>query len=327
MKDIEQYKEYIIYQYVYQNKTALDISKEIDFHNSTISRALQRWGVSRGRLSKKRISISEDVIKDYLEKELYCEDIAKKYKVDVHTIYRILDEYHIQRKTGYKSKCIEDYFEEIDNPNKAYLLGFITADGAIVDNRLSIEVKNVDIGIIKFAQQQINPNATITHCQYQSKPQLAANGKIYQYKKDNYKIAFGSQKIGQDLAKYGVTQNKSKTISRVPVEYIPKEFLPFYFRGLIDGDGCIHKDGKISIYSGSRNFIEDVQQILIKETGIKKLQIYHGTSYFVSWGSKEDKKKLFYYLYSDLNSTYYYSRKYERLLVAVSSQADTEVTS
>lgn len=327
MKNIEQYKEYIIDQYINQGKTALDISKEIDFHNSTISKALHRWGVSRGRLSEKRINITESVIKDYLEEELYCEDIAKKYAINVHMVYRILDEQQIQRKTGYKSQCIENYFETIDTPHKSYLLGFITADGAIVDNRLSIEVKNVDIGIIKFAQQQINPNATITHCKYQSKPQLAANGKIYQYEKDNYKITFGSQRIGQDLAKYGVVQNKSKTISRVPREYIPKEFLPFYFRGLIDGDGCIHKDGKISIYSGSRTFIEDVQQILVEEVAIKKLQIYHGTSYFVSWGSKEDKKKLFYYLYNNLNSTYYYPRKYERLLAVISNQANTEVTS
>ena len=28
-----------------------------------------------------------------------------------------------------------------------------------------------------------------------------------------------------------------------------EELLKYYFRGLIDGDGCIHKDGKISIYS------------------------------------------------------------------------------
>ena len=327
MKNIENYKDYIIDQYINKQKTALDISKDIGFHNSTISRALHRWGVSRGRLSKKRIDITNNVTKDYLEKGLYCEDIAKKYKVDVHTIYRILDEKQIQRKNGYKSKCDEDYFEKIDNPDKAYLLGFITADGAVVNNRLSIEVKNVDIGIIKFAQQQINPSAAITHCRYKSKPQLAANGKIYQYEKDDYKIAFGSQKIGQDLAKYGVVQNKSKTISKVPIEYIPKELLPFYFRGLIDGDGCVHEDGKISIYSGSKLFIEDVQRILIEETGVKKLKIYHGTSYFISWGSKEDKNKLFHYLYSDLNSTYYYPRKYKRLVAAISNQANTEVTS
>ena len=327
MKNIEDYKDYIIDQYVNRQKTALDISRDIDFHNSTISRALHRWGVSRGRLSEKRINITEDVVKDYVENGLYCEEIAKKYQVEVHTVYGILNEKQVQRKNGCKSKCNEDYFEKIDNPNKAYLLGFITADGAIVNNKLSIEVKNTDIGLIKFTQQQINPDAAITHCKYQSKPQVAANGKIYQYEKDNYRIAFGSQKIGQDLAKYGIVQNKSKTISRVPVEYISKDLLPFYFRGLVDGDGCIHKDGKVSIYSGSKAFIENVQQILVEEVGVKKLKIYHGTSYFVSWGSKEDKNKLFHYLYSNLDSTYYYFRKYERLLTAIANQANTEVTS
>ena len=114
--------------------------------------------------------------------------------------------------------------------------------------------------------------------------------------------------------KYGIIPNKSLVLEKVPVEFIPEELLCYYFRGLIDGDGCIHKDGKVSIYSGSKNFIESVQDILCKTIGVKKLKIYHGTTYFVSWGSKEDKQKFFNFLYKDkLNKAFFYKRKYERL--------------
>lgn len=90
--------------------------------------------------------------------------------------------------------------------------------------------------------------------------------------------------------------------------------LCYYFRGLIDGDGCIHKDGKISIYSGSYDFICSVQKKLCEELGLRKLKIYHGTTWFITWSSREDKEKLFKYLYENkLNDTYYYQRKYERL--------------
>ena len=44
---------------------------------------------------------------------------------------------------------------------------------------------------------------------------------------------------------------KDKMMEKVPKELIPQDLLRFYFRGLIDGDGCILKSGGISIYSGS----------------------------------------------------------------------------
>lgn len=48
---------------------------------------------------------------------------------------------------------------------------------------------------------------------------------------------------------------------------------------------------------------------------MKQLSIYHGTTYFVSWGSKEDKEKLFQYLYGEnkLQEAFYFKRKYLRM--------------
>lgn len=308
---IDEYKDEIIQRYL-AGATALEISKDLPFHNSHISRRLHLWGVSRGRKSKKRCDYTEQIQEDYLSGNYYCEDLAEKYDVDVHTIYSILDEKGIKRHTGVKSNCDENYFETIDTPDKAYLLGFITADGAIVNDCLFIEVHKHDEGLVLFAKEQINPKASITPINYASTT-TAPTGEKYTTVKDNVRIAFAAKKISQDLAKYGVVQNKSKTLNKVPVEDIPKNLLPFYFRGLIDGDGCVHKDGKISIYSGSERFITDVQRVLIKEANLSKLGIYHGTSYFITWGSKSDKLKLFDYLYKDLDATYYYPRKYQRL--------------
>lgn len=290
-------QEQIIIERYSNGETAIAISKDIGVSNSTISRFVKKIGISRGRQTKKTLDIEKDVVKDFQENNLYCEDLAKKYEVNVHTIYRILDKYNIKRQTGYHTKCDTSYFEQIDNPHKAYLLGFITADGAVVDNILSIEVHDDDIEVLKYAQQQINPQATITKCKGRS----------------TSKISFGAKKIGEDLAKYGVVQNKSKIIKNVPLNFIPQKYLKYYFRGLIDGDGCILENGRLSIYSGSKEYIEDVQRILIKELNLSQTSIYHGTTYFCSWSSKEDRKKLFNYLYDNLNECFYYERKYSRL--------------
>lgn len=308
---IDEYKDEIIERYL-AGETAVEIAKTLPFHNSYISRRLHKWGVSRGNKSKKRVDNSLQIQQDFLTGQYYCEDLAKKYGLDVHTIYNILDEAGIQRQTGVRSNCDVEYFEQIDNPHKAYLLGFVTADGAVVNNCLSIEVQSKDKGLIEFAQAQINLKATITPIHH-STLYVTSNGEKHTRTKDDLRIAFSAKKIGQDLQKYGVVQNKSKTLTRVPTELVPNNLLPFYFRGLIDGDGCVHKDGKVSIYSGSQLFIEDVQKVLIEQAGVSKLGIYQGTSYFITWGSKADRAKLFQYLYQDLNATYYYPRKYERL--------------
>ena len=248
-------KEEIIKQYL-EGKTAVELSKIFPYHNATISKMLKKEGVSRGLVSKKRLEISEQVIKDFTEKHLYCEDLAKIYQVDVHTIYRILDSAGIKRQSGYHSKCNEHYFENIDSPNKAYLLGFITADGAIVNDVLSIEVQEEDVDVLHFAKQEINPYATLT----------PTRGCV--------RVSFGAKQIGLDLKKYGIVQNKSKTIQTVPIDLIPESLLPYYFRGLIDGDGSISIDGRVSIYSGSKDFIQNVQNILVEKLGLKKLKIY-----------------------------------------------------
>ena len=286
-----------------QGETARDIAKDYpQYHESTISRNIKKMGISRNRKSYKTVAIQELVKEDFLN-GCYCEDISKKYNVDIGTIYRILDMYKIKRKTGIKSKSNEDYFEKIDSPNKAYLLGFITADGSITgkyNQSCSIEINEKDIELIYFAQKEIAPNAVITSCKSN--------------KKNNVKISFNSVKLCNDLSKYGIVPNKSKIIKEVPLKLIPKEFLCFYFRGLIDGDGCIHKDGRVSIYSGSLDYIQSVQEILIKEIDLKKLKIYEGTTYFISWGSKNDRQKLYNYIYKDkLNETFFYKRKFERL--------------
>lgn len=305
MRGKYQFDEQIIEYYKMNKYTKTQIAKKCGCSLDTVRRALQRAGLQEIHFSKENAAIYQDVINDF-QQGMYCKDISKKYGIHETTIYTMLNKAGIQRQTGYHTKCDITYFEQIDTPHKAYLLGFITADGAVVNDVLSIEVHEKDVDVLKFAKKEINPEATLTHS------------------RNCMRVTFGAKKIGQDLAKYGVIQNKSKLIKKVPIELIPKQFLPFYFRGLIDGDGCIQSDGKVSIYSGSEDFIKHVQEILVQEAGVKQLGIYKGTTYFITWASKEDEKKLFHYLYDNLDSTYYYPRKYERLKRII--QDNTEVT-
>lgn len=295
MKIKEETIQKVIILFKEKKYTKRYIASECGCSVDSIDRILERAGLKEKKLSDKLKVISKEVEKSFLE-GMYCKDIAKKFNINDHSVYKILDVAGIPRQSGYHTNCDTSYFEQINTPNKAYLLGFITADGAIVNEVLSIEVHQKDIELLEFAKSEINPKATITPT------------------RKCVKISLSAKKIGRDLAKYGIIQNKSKILEKVPEDLIPLGLLKFYFRGLIDGDGCIHKNGRISIYSGSLPFIKDVQRILIREAGVSQLKIYKGTVYSIAWGSKEDRVKLFNYLYSNLEETFYYKRKYNRLL-------------
>ena len=306
-----------------QGETARNIAKDYPWYNeTTISRHIQKMGISRGKGKKvKYQEIEQQVIQEYQQdKFATCMSLSKKYGINDRTISNWLKGHNVSIKHtgGYISKANQEYFKIIDTPHKAYLLGFITADGAVIGQKdcppssCAIEVEESDKDVILFAKTEINPEATITSCHYG--------------KKHNVRISFSGVMLCKYLQPYGIVKNKSKTIACVPKDLIPKELLRFYFRGLIDGDGCIGKAGQISIYSGSEKFIQSVQDILCNELGVSKLKIYHGTSYFVSWSRKEDRQKFYDYLYGDvLDSTFYYKRKYDRLHNSL--YANTEVNS
>lgn len=307
-----EYREEIIKRYL-SGETALDISRTIPLHNTTISRFLQKEGISRGRTSSKRVfEAKQKIIEDFKTGKYYCEDLAKRYNVDICTVYRTLDKAGLTRKRGYHSNCNEHYFEQIDTPGKAYALGFITADGAVVNNYLAIEVHQKDADVLDFFRKEINPVATKTIVKNKV-DQVASSGERYVYEKDNVRVAFSAKQLGIDLAKYGVVQNKSKIITGIPECIVDSPYLSFYFRGLFDGDGCIKENGEICLYSGSRKFLENVQDVLVSKINVSRLKIYHGTSYFLSWNRKSDRQKFFDFLYGNLDKAYFYPRKYDRL--------------
>lgn len=259
----------------------------------------------------------DTIVSKYVNGATTCE-LGKIYGVSDATIRNILVKRNCPRKNrGIPSNCDTHYFDIIDTPHKSYLLGFITADGGIIGNppqTLSIEVSAKDSGVIYFARNQIGPQKKLFLDCYTSSSVCKATGKRYEYVKNQIGIRFNSRHMVKELAKYGVVPRKSKTISKVPIDLIPDNLLCFFFRGLLDGDGSVSKDGRVLLYSGSKPFIEDVQAILVEKLGIKKLKVYHGTTYFIGWSSRDDREKLFKFLYNNLDATYYYPRKYERLL-------------
>jgi hypothetical protein len=230
---------------------------------------------------------------------------------------------------GYRYKITEDYFNNINNEYKAYILGFIYADGSIYQppgNRQMV----FRIGIVQedeYILEKLSKEAAGGHKHIVKTPSSI---------KKNYKpqilVNISSNKLCQDLINLGCNINKSKVGMKFPK--LKKDLIPHFIRGFLDGDGSIilkklkysykrktsyklknpHKQQyklKIAFSCTDKDFLLEIANHLNVKYYIserKKLSII-----YTLWiENKEEVNKVISYLYD--NSTYFLSRKYNKVI-------------
>jgi NUMOD3 motif len=121
------------------------------------------------------------------------------------------------------------YFSQIDSEEKAYWLGFLAADGAISrGRRLEITLSVVDMEHLMKLRDALDSDNKISIIT----TRIASFGKEY----SAARFGISSAQIVQDLARLHVVENKTR-ILRPPA--IPDDLEKHFWRGMIDGDGCI----------------------------------------------------------------------------------------
>lgn len=128
------------------------------------------------------------------------------------------------------------YFDTINTPNKAYLLGFIAADGAIVkvsqtfnNYALTITIHRKDIEILELLKKELNSSLPIKTIN--TKTSYLPNGT------DHVRFSTGQQRLVKTLMSYGIQPRKSLTMTDI-ISNIPKPFRSAFIIGYFDGDGC-----------------------------------------------------------------------------------------
>lgn len=120
-----------------------------------------------------------------------------------------------------------DYFDNIDTFDKAYLLGFICADGWTTNtNILGIQVAKKDADIIYWFQKQMNTDKPIIE------------------KENAIGLTIQNKVITDKLASYSIIPNKSLVLDLRQVgklANITPELEPVFLLGYFDGDGGIYK--------------------------------------------------------------------------------------
>jgi hypothetical protein len=133
----------------------------------------------------------------------------------------------IKRGRYQKYSLNKNYFNQIDTPEKAYFLGFITADGTVSKNgnKCKIALHEKDSYILEEFKKELNYEKPL----YKYPPRGEDNHSIHE-------LIITCQQIVTDLSQYGIIPRKTYDLeSKVP----NINFIEDYVRGFFDGDGGV----------------------------------------------------------------------------------------
>lgn len=206
-----------------------------------------------------------------------------------------------------------EYFKTVDNEEKAYWLGFLLADGCIVETIKNGKVKGM---VLELSLCEKDLNHIKTFCNAIGLDETAIKKKIVTLNGSKipvYRVSVCSTEICRDLIAKGVTPRKSYTAS-ISDEFTKSKFLRHIVRGIFDGDGHIIKNGThnhgVAITSASGKLLIQLK-LLFTKLGCDDVEIV--TNRFptleLRYFNQHDDKVILDYLYKD--AQIYLTRKYE----------------
>lgn len=302
--------------------------KVIDFYQKGCSsREIQKLlGVSKHKaleiVKKAGISIrysrkpfdlkfSSEIIKKYEEGES-MNALTKEYKATSRTLVKILKNSNVYLRDESQRRQIYDidelFFDNIDNREKAYLLGFLWADGHndTDHNNMMIRISSKDEHLLNLFRKWMKSSHPI----YKIKD---SEGRFQS--KWNVK----SKHISKTLLSLGMVKNKTK----YPVwpSNLNPEWECDFIRGFFDGDGCWYtKDGGqiASInFSGNMELLKQVAEVIERHTNVKFYSYPTKGSDLYGHISVGGRKKLISFgdwLYQNKGEAFL-ERKYQKYLI------------
>ena len=141
------------------------------------------------------------------------------------------------RSNGYRTYTLDEhYFDAIDNPNKAYILGFLYADGnnSETHHTITMDLQYTDVDILQRIADELKSNRPLIYLQSRTQKIL---GREYVCK-PQYRLRFCSTHLSNRLSELGVIPRKTLSL-RFPT-FILDNLLPHFIRGYLDGDGGLY---------------------------------------------------------------------------------------
>jgi len=211
------------------------------------------------RLPKFLIS---EIVKIYSHSDLTTVDLARLYGVSQSAMYNYIRKSGCVMKTQSelqrKYTLDETFFDKIDTEGKAYMLGFLYADGYNNEKRRTIQIclQERDKEILEKFKFLLKSNSPIHISEQKNKKYVS--------------LAITSGKISDNLVKYGCMQAKTFKI-KFPT-FLEEDLLRHFIRGYVDGDGYIGYYGECNRFelsiTSTKEFCEELANILVDKFGV-----------------------------------------------------------
>ena len=189
-----------------------------------------------------------------------------------------------------------DYFDVIDTPEKAYWLGFLTADGCIHPTEthpegayLTIDLSVTDAGHLVKLKEAVGARRNVRKAVKRSGARLQSYATL----------AVGSYGLARGLVKHGLTPRKSATVE--PWDG-PAGLMPHFWRGLFDGDGSLAYKGPglyTAFLCGSEPCVRGFQAWAHDICGTSATPYFKTGCWYVSISGKYQVPKLVRAMYGD----------------------------
>lgn len=200
-----------------------------------------------------------------------------------------------------KYKFDFSYFDNIDNQKKAYILGFLYADGNndMKRGRITIGLHRKDREILEKISNTIYGKDYVKNRKY-GRRQIST-------------LVFHSRKFSETLFTHGCINRKSLVL-QYPMHLDDTLFFHF-IRGYFDGDGCIcgRKQLKFSLVS-TKDFLDIVKHKIENKLNIhcSESVCYNKKTWTLTVHGNKQVKKLLDFIYED--ASLYLERKHTRYI-------------
>ena len=246
-------------------------------------------------------------IVEMYDQEIPVTEIVEIFSVTKSAVYRRLRQIKGplgKERTVIKRKYTvdESFFEVIDTPDKAYVMGWFYSDGS---NDLSRYTASISLA-------ENNSDAL-----YKIRDVIGSNAEIkisqcYSWQRQ-FRLSIYNKVVSTQIARLGISGNV--TYTRTWPEWLSEELQPYFIRGLIEGDGYVSARDSRSYctgYSGTIMMCEALGKILDKQNIRYRLNRGKKVNCNLRITRHADTVRFLDYIYED--ATIYLDRKYANYL-------------
>lgn len=233
-----------------------------------------------------------------------------KYHQPVYNFFKKMGWETSGKITKKKYHVTDSFFNTINTEEKAYILGFICADGHVASNRIEIEVSEKDIDILYKIRKALNSNHPIEEIT-KNNPYSRSKNTVLILKR----LRINSVHLVKPLIKMGLGGKKTYTLNSSILSCVPKYLIKDFLRGYFDGDGNVvfgkHYNSGIKYninICGNQDFLLGTFQKYFPTENKLYKDLYSQQCYVWKLSKKEKVLEFLNFLY--YNSSIFLNRKY-----------------